>query len=234
MINTLTHISTFPSILFFFIWNYIHKVLANSAACVEMCHETKKIPSLSYCRNDTQSLHLSECLSPSLIPALYIELSNSPMKNTMHLHRQANYQSQFLCLPTSTGFGDIKSTDWHITPHHLKITKLLSSKEDSISLVTASTYTQLACLTYRDDHTGTNLLAPMWQISRFISCPPVVITNHAIQGRPLLPGTHPVWDDRGFILGRTLICWAAICIWTAGHVDISRESADVWGNAQRI
>ena len=53
-------------------------------------------------------------MSP-LIPALYIELGNSPMQNTTHLHRQASYQPQFPHLPTSTRFGDVKSTDRLIT-----------------------------------------------------------------------------------------------------------------------
>ena len=76
---------------------------------------TKKIPSLSYCRSDAPSLHLSECLSPSLIRALYIDLGNMRSQNTTHLHRQASYQSQFLYLATSTHFGGVKSTDRLIT-----------------------------------------------------------------------------------------------------------------------
>ena len=80
-------------------------------------------PSLSYCHSDAHSLHLSECLSPSL----FIELRNSPMQNTMHLHRQASYQSEFPCLPTSTRLWECQvNRPTHYTPPDLKITKLLS------------------------------------------------------------------------------------------------------------
>ena len=64
----------------------------------------KKSPSLSYSRSDAHSLHLLE--------SLLLELGNSPMQNTMHLHKQTSYQSQFLHLPTSTRFGGVKSIDW--------------------------------------------------------------------------------------------------------------------------
>ena len=82
-----------------------------NSLCSNVSRNKKKIPFLSYYRSDSHSLHLLECLFPSLIPALYIELSNSPMQNTMHLHRQASYQSEFPHLPNSTHFGGIKSTD---------------------------------------------------------------------------------------------------------------------------
>ena len=101
------------------------------------------------------------------------------MQNTMHLHRQASYQLQFPCLPLSTRFRGVKSTDQIITrPPDSKITKLLNSRWGCVCLVTVSAYTQLAHLTYWDDHTGANTLALRWQISRFISCPPLVITHH--------------------------------------------------------
>ena len=70
-----------------------------------------KIPSLFYCCSDAHILNLLECLCPRLILALYIELGNSPMQNTMHLPRQDSYQSQFPCLPNSTHFVGVKSTD---------------------------------------------------------------------------------------------------------------------------
>ena len=63
--------------------------------------------------SSAQSTALEMC--PSLIPTLYIELSNSPMQNTMHLHRLASYQSQFPCLPTFTHFEGVKSTNQLIT-----------------------------------------------------------------------------------------------------------------------
>ena len=143
--------------------------------------------------------------------SLSIELGNSPMQNTSHLHRQASYQSQFPCL--SICFGGVKTTNRLITcPPDIKITKLLSLREGHICLVTVSAYTQLARLTYWDDHTGANSLALRWQISRVILCSSVVITHRATQGRPLLPGTPLEQDDRSFILGWTLIHWTAICI----------------------
>ena len=108
----------------------------------------------------------------------------------MHLHRQASYQSQFPCLPTSTRFGGVKSTEQLITcPIDLKITKLLSSREGCVCLMTVSTYTQLTPLTYWDDHTATNPLALRRQISRFISCSLGVIAYCATWGWPLLPST---------------------------------------------
>ena len=90
-------------------------------ACVGMCHETKKKKShLSYCRSNVQSQHLLEYLSPTLIPALYTVLGNSPKQNTTHLHRQASYQSQFLCLSTSTCLEGVKLTKLiHYSQHDL-------------------------------------------------------------------------------------------------------------------
>ena len=142
----------------------------------------------------------------------YIELDNSPMQNTTHLDRQASYQSQFPRLPTFTRFGSVKSTDRLITralwsyehkAPQLEIKSRLPG--DCVRL-----YTQLANLTYRDDHTGANALAPRWQISRFVSCPPpVVIAHRATRGRPLLSGIPTERDDQGFVLGWTFICWAA-------------------------
>ena len=43
----------------------------------------RKSPSLSYCRSEAQRLYLSQHLPPSLIPALYIELGNSLIQNTV-------------------------------------------------------------------------------------------------------------------------------------------------------
>ena len=91
----------FKYLRFFYSWTFVLK-------CVT---KQKNIPSLSYCRSNTHSLHLSECMSPSLIPALYIEFGNSPLQNTTHLHRQPSYQSQFPRPPTSTRFGGATSTD---------------------------------------------------------------------------------------------------------------------------
>ncbi len=121
------------------------------------------------------------------------------MQNTTHFHRHASNQS--LHPPTSTRFGGAKSTDRLITPLDLKITKLLSLREDRVCRVTASENKQLAGLTYWDDHTGADSLTPRRHISRF---------------------TVQLWanlfcqDDRGFVLQRTLVRWATIRIWMLG------------------
>ena len=61
------------------------------------------------------SLHLSECLSPSLIPALYIELGDSPMQNTPCICIDKPATNQFSHLLISTRFGGVKLTNGLIT-----------------------------------------------------------------------------------------------------------------------
>ena len=145
------------------------------------------------------SLRLSECLCHSLIPALYVELGYLPMQNITHLHRQASYQSVSTPTHPHSLWGCQVNQPTHYPPPDLKITKLLSLIEGRICLVTV--YKQLVCLTYQDDYTGLNSLAPRWQTSRLISCPSLVIAHCATPGRPLLPGTSPVRDGRGFVFG---------------------------------
>ena len=189
--------------------NGFKKWYKENAYRVEMCHKTKKIPSLSYCHNNTHSLHLSECLSPSLIPALYIELGN--------LHRQTSYQSQFPCLPTSIRFGGVKSTDQLITLPSLILRSQRSLAQEKIT--TASAYTELDISGWL--HRCELTCSKMAYFQIYLVPPlPVVITHCVTWDRPLLPGTPPDWDDRGFRW--ILIHWADICIWTAGHNGISR------------
>ena len=75
------------------IWNVLKLITVLYFLCwVEMCLWKIK-PALSYCHRDIHSLLLwifFPCVHSS-IPALYIELGNSPMQNTTYLHRWASH-----------------------------------------------------------------------------------------------------------------------------------------------
>ena len=231
------------------------------------CVTKQKKSCLSLTAMVMRSLHLLKCLSPSLIPALYIEFGNSPMQNTTHLHRQASYQSQFPCLPTMLArFGGVKSQfpcfggvnhSFHALGVSITVSMLWGCQSQFPCLLALGVSNRLtdslhASLILRSQSSSAwEKVVSAWWLHPHIhnlhawyigmtaqarnhlirggrfpdsSCAPptVVIAHRATRGRPLLLGNPPERDDRSFVLRWTLIHWAAICIWTTGHVGVCR------------
>ena len=96
-----------------------------------MCHETKNPVSLSYCRSDTHSLHLSECFLLSFQHFTYSLVTHLCKTPHICIDKPTTNQSFCACPPP------LHSTNWLITYTKCALTlESLSSSDDDFDPTT--------------------------------------------------------------------------------------------------
>ena len=134
------------------------------------------------------------------------------MQNTIHLHRQASYQSQTVSTPAYLHSLWRYQVNW--LTHYILHLILRSQSSSAREKVTSAWWLHLYIHNLHAWHIG--MTKQVWirllRGGRFPNSSHAPLMLHATRGRPPLPGTPPMQNNRGFIVRWILDRWAAICI----------------------